>query len=223
MAIKRPGSREHTLELHTGNHIRIPVIAVFAFFLSIKFFKTGCQDNRTDIKLDDLFRHRMVNSMLFAGSNALLALGTQGTIETTLGFCQGSFFRKTFFNFVKIIGTLSHRQDCLFGTRLLFHAFGFRQKFRSNRCYSRLKSCGQHILAFEITINRFRRPLARADSTDNGSTARNVITTGKHAFYGCFQGDFIDLVKITFCCRSHVTQRVFIDRLTDGNDNLVGI
>ena len=64
----------------------------------------------------------MVDGMLLAGGDALLALGTQGTIETALSFRQGSLFSKTLLNLGEITGALRNRQHRLLGTRLLFFA-----------------------------------------------------------------------------------------------------
>ena len=52
MAVEGPGSREHALELDAGHNIRVPAVTVFALLPRIEFFKTGGQDNRTDIQLD---------------------------------------------------------------------------------------------------------------------------------------------------------------------------
>ena len=102
VALKGARGAKHSLELNACNDIGIPAVTEFAFSRGIELFKAGGKDDRADLQLDRPLFHSVVDCVLLAGLDALVALRAQGTIQTSFGFRQGLLLGESFFNLFEI-------------------------------------------------------------------------------------------------------------------------
>ena len=163
----------------------------------------------------------MINSMGQTGIHALITLAAIAAVQTAGRLSPAFFFGVPQFNFIEIALALANRQlghlsPLRYG--LIFRNGSIDRIFVDNR----LAAFG-HILAFDISQNRFGRLFAGANGADGHPGPGLQVAAGKHAVALGGIGDRVDFGRPPAGIRQpgNVFERREVRSLPDGRNQLV--